>query len=475
MSSDNVTDSGTAGRSERDPLGVVRVPGSAYWGVQTARAVANFPVSGERVPGELIRAYALVKRAAADTNRELGTLDAQLAEAIGRACDEIAAGELADQFPVDAFQAGAGTSTNMNLNEVVANRALELLGRERGDYAFLSPNDHVNLAQSSNDTYPTAVHIAVMTASGALLDALGNLGAALRAKAEEFSGIAKPGRTHLMDALPVTLGDEFGAWAAAIERARERIEQRRDDLGEPAIGGTAVGTGVGAAPGFREAVVARLAGMTGLNLRACRDRFEALQSRAALGAFSGSLRELALELGRIANDLRLLGSGPVAGLAEIRLPAVQPGSSIMPGKVNPSLAECLNMVCCAVVGNDAAVALAVGAGQLELNVFTPLAARNILQSVRMLASFLPAFTEKCIAGISADEARCRAFLAQNPSLATLLVPRVGYLKAAELAKESLERRVPVAELAVEQGILTRAESDALFGRDGTGFQPTARG
>ncbi|MFO7650501.1 MAG: aspartate ammonia-lyase [bacterium] len=462
-------------RIERDSLGEMPVPDTVYWGVQTARAIENFPVSGERVPQELIRAYAFIKRCAADTNRELGTLDAERADAIARACDEIVDGKLVDQFPTDAFQAGAGTSTNMNLNEVIANRALELLGRERGDYAFLSPNDHVNLAQSSNDTYPTAVHIAVMTASDALLAALGNLSAALRAKAEEFSGVAKPGRTHLMDALPVTLGDEFGAWASSVERASERVEQRRDDLGELAIGGTAVGTGVGAAPGFRDAVIARLGGMTGLNLRPCRDSFEALQSRAALGAFSGALRELALELGRIANDLRLLASGPVAGLAEIRLPAVQPGSSIMPGKVNPSLAECLNMVCFVVVGNDAAVALAVGAGQLELNVFTPLMARNILQSVRMLVSFLPAFTDKCVAGITADEARCRASLAQNPSLATLLVPRIGYLKAAELAKESLARRVPVADLAVEKGILTRAEAEALFGRDGTGSQPTAHG
>ncbi len=473
MASDSFRDThaGRDSRVERDPLGEVAVPAGAYWGVQTARAIENFPVSGERVAPELVRAYAMVKRAAADTNRELGTLDAERAGAMARACDEVIAGRLDDQFLVDAFQAGAGTSTNMNLNEVIANRALELLGRERGDYAHLSPNDHVNLGQSTNDTYPTAAHIAVMGASGALLDSLDNLSVTLRAKAEELKGVRKPGRTHLMDALPVTLGDEFGAWASAIERARERIGQRCDNLGELAIGGTAVGTGTNAAAGFRAAVVARLAGMTGLNLRPCRDSFEALQSRAALGAFSGALRELALELGRIANDLRLLGSGPVAGLSEIRLPAVQPGSSIMPGKVNPSLAECLNMVCFAVAGNDAAVALAVGAGQLELNVFTPLMAHSILKSVRMLASFLPVFAERCIAGITADEARCRVFLAQNPSLATLLAPRIGYLAAAELAKESLARRVPVAELAVERGLITHAESEALFGRDGTGIPP----
>ncbi|MFO7676304.1 MAG: aspartate ammonia-lyase [bacterium] len=449
-------------RIERDALGPLELPDAALYGVQTLRAVGNFPVSGRGARPGLVRAYATLKLAACRANVALGALDPVRGEAIARAAEEVRAGDHADQFPVDPYQAGAGTSLNMNLNEVIANRALGLLGRPRGDHAFLSPNDHVNLGQSSNDTFPTAVHLALLAGSAPLLDALDALAAALERKAREFAAVVKAGRTHLNDALPVTLGDEFRAWAVAVERAAARLRERRDGLRELAIGGTAVGTGAGAAPGFRDAVIARLTGLTGEELRPARDPFEALQSRALLAALSSSLKELALELVRAGNDLRLLASGPTAGLAEIRLPAVQPGSSIMPGKVNPSLAECLAMVCFRVVGNDTAVALAVQAGQLELNVMTPLIAECLLESVELLASFLPVFTARCVAGIEADAARCRAGLALNPALVTLLVPRIGHLAAAALYDEALARGAGVAELAVEKGILTAAEAGTLL-------------
>jgi aspartate ammonia-lyase len=321
------------------------------------------------------------------------------------------------------------------------------------------------MAQSSNDTFPTACHLAAMLAVRPLEAALAHLADELRRKAGEFDSVRKAGRTHLMDALPVTLGNEFGAWASAVERAAERVAQRRKDLAEIPIGGTAVGTGQNAHPRFRELVVHRLSELSGLKLVQCRDSFEGLQSRVQLAAFSGALKELAFELIRIANDLRLLGSGPVAGLGEITLPAVQPGSSIMPGKVNPSLAECLDMISFQVVGNDTAVALAAQAGQLELNVMTPVIVHNVLESVQLLVGFLPVFTDRCVAGIQADEAKCRGCAALNPSLATLLAPRIGHLAAAELAKEALAKRIPVARLAIEKGLITESDARALFGPD----------
>jgi aspartate ammonia-lyase len=453
-------------RQERDSLGEVPLPDSAYYGVQTARALANFPVSGSGPEPELVRAYCLVKKAAAAVNVELGVLDRERGDAIVRAADEVLTGGLADQFVVDPFQAGAGTSFNMNVNEVVANRALELLGRPKGDYAFLSPNDHVNRSQSSNDTYPTACHLAVISAADRLPGVLADLARTLRGKAGEFADISKVGRTHLMDALPVRLGDEFGAWAGAVERAAVRVGQRREDLLEIAIGGTAVGSGDNAPTGYRALVVAKLSELTGLRLRPARDSFEALQSRAQMAAFSSALKELALELGRIANDLRLLGSGPVAGFGEVTLPAVQPGSSIMPGKVNPSLPECLNMICYQVVGNDLTVSLAAQAGQLELNVFAPVMVHNVLGSLRLLFNFLPVFTTECVAGIRADSERCQAYLALNPSLATLLAPRIGYVEAAALAQESARTRRPVRDLAVEKGLVTAEEARTLFRSSG---------
>ncbi|HVP25898.1 MAG TPA: aspartate ammonia-lyase [Methanomicrobiales archaeon] len=452
-------------RQERDSLGMQDLPDEVYYGIQTLRAVENFPVTGRREPPELIRAYALVKQAAALANMELGALDRPRGEAIVAAAAEVAGGGLADQFPVDIFQAGAGTSFNMNMNEVIANRALEILGRRRGEYEFLSPNDHVNLSQSSNDTFPTASHLAILGEADGLVGRLRDLAFALERKGDEFESLPKTGRTHLMDALPVTLGDEFRAYGGAVARSAMRIRERRNGLLELPIGGTATGTGANSPPGYRDAVIHHLSRLADLPLFSALDSLEALQSRSQMAAFSGALRELALELIRIANDLRLMGSGPTSGLDEIMLPAVQPGSSIMPGKVNPVMAECLDMVAFQVVGNDAALSLAVQAGQLELNVMTPLMTHAILDSLGMLNRFLPAFTARCIDGIQANEVRLLAFLGMNPALATLLAPRIGYLRAARLAGESMEKRRPIRDLAVEKGIITEKEADALFNLD----------
>ena len=449
-------------RQERDSLGMLDVPDEVYYGIQTMRAVENFPVTGRREPPELIRAYALIKEAAALANMELGVLDRPRGETIVAAAAEVASGKLADQFPVDIFQAGAGTSFNMNMNEVIANRALEILGRRRGEYEFLSPNDHVNLSQSSNDTFPTASHLAIIGEADSLLVRLRELVFALERKGNDFRFLPKTGRTHLMDALPVTLGDEFNAYASAVSRATMRIRERRNGLLELPIGGTATGTGANSPRGYRDAVIWHLTRLTGLPLFSALDSLEALQSRSQMAAFSGALRELGLELIRIANDLRLMGSGPTSGLDEILLPPVQPGSSIMPGKVNPVMAECLDMIAFQIIGNDAALSLAVQAGQLELNVMTPLMTHTILDSLGMLNRYFPAFTARCIDGIQANDLRLMAYAGMNPALATLLTSRIGYLRAARIAEEAMEKKRPVRELAVEKGILSEKEADTLF-------------
>jgi fumarate hydratase, class II len=363
---------------------------------------------------------------------------------------------------VDIFQAGAGTSFNMNINEVLANRALEILGRKRGEYPFLNPNDHVNQAQSTNDTFPAASCIAIIFVADILLDVLSSLSRAFREKAEEFSEIPKSGRTHLMDAIPVTLGAEFGAYSSALSRASRRIKERRDDLLELPLGGTATGTGANTSPGYRELVISILSDLCSLPFQKATDSFEALQSQSQLAAFSGALRELALELIRIANDLRLLNAGPTTGISEIELPAVQPGSSIMPGKYNPVMAECLDMIGFQIVGNDTAVAFAAQAGQFELNVMTPVMTSNILASISLLMNYLPVFQERCVEGIKANEDRCRAYLELNPILVTLLAPKLGHLKAAEIAKEALEKKMPVKDIAIMKGILSKEEADELF-------------
>lgn len=452
-------------RVERDSLGEMGVPESAYYGIQTQRALCNFPVSGHRARPEFIRAYVLVKKAATLANMELGGLDRERGNAILAAADEVLyniSGRYSDQFPVDLFQAGAGTSFNMNVNEVLANRALEILGRKRGDYAFLSPNDHVNMGQSTNDTFPAASCIAIISGADRLLNLLSSLSDAFQAKAEEFSGIPKSGRTHLMDAVPVTLGNEFGAYSSALRRAARRIKERRDDLLELPLGGTATGTGANTYPGYRELVLSILSELCKLPFQRAVDSYEALQSRSQFSAFSGALRELALELIRIANDLRLLNAGPTTGISEIELPAVQPGSSIMPGKYNPVMAECLDMIGFQIIGNDTAVALATQAGQLELNVMTPVMTSNILLSISLLTNYLPVFQERCVEGIKAHEDRCRAYLELNPVLVTFLAPKIGYLKAAEIAKEVLEKKIPVKEVVIMKGILSKEEAEELL-------------
>ena len=450
-------------RREVDPLGEKSVPKEAYYGIQTLRAVENFPVSGLKASALFVKSYAQVKRAAAKANMELGCLDRAIGQAIIKACDEALAGKLLDQFVVDVFQAGAGTSFNMNVNEVLANRALELMGKEKGDYRSVSPNDHVNMGQSTNDTFPTALHVAVLMALQPLEKELNKLAEAFEDLALKNANVAKSGRTHLQDAVPVTIGQEFGAYASALRNARAQLIERQKSLCEVALGGTATGTGANAHPKYKRMAVAELAKATGFPLKPAQNSFEALQSCRAVQSVSSGLKELALELIRIANDLRLLASGPTTGLAEVELPAVQPGSSIMPGKVNPVMAECLDMVAFQVVGNDLAVSLAVQAGQLELNVMTPVIMYNVLFSIQLLTNYLPVFRERCVKGIQVDKERCIMYLEKNPSLATFLSPYIGYLEASKIAKQALEQNRSVKEVALERGVLTKEELERIFG------------
>jgi len=449
-------------RTEKDHLGELELPDDAYYGVQTKRAMINFPVSGLRASKDLVTAYVQIKAAAALANMKLGVLDEKRGSAIVKAAEEVLMGLHADQFPVDVYQAGAGTSFNMNVNEVLANLALEKMGWQKGMYDRLSPNDHVNMGQSTNDTYPTACHIAIDRSAERLLLVVSDLEAELLAKSVQFADVVKPGRTHLMDALPVTLGQEFGAYAMAMRRARERISRSREDLLELPIGGTAVGTGANSHPGFRTMVLDILAMRCGRPYRPARNGFEALQSRSQMAAHSSGLKELATELIRIANDLRLLSSGPTTGLGEIVLPAVQPGSSIMPGKVNPVMAECLDMVCFQIIGNDMAVTMAAQAGQLELNVMTPLMVHNILSSQEMLVSYLPVFTARCVVDLSADEEKCRRTVMSEPILATFLNQKIGYMRAADVVDEALRTGEEIPTIALRKGYITEAEANEMF-------------
>jgi len=450
-------------RVETDTLGDVRVPAGAYWGAQTQRAVENFPVSGLRAHPTLVRAHVMVKMAAARANAALGKLAADIADPIEQACREVLkSGDLMDQWVVDPFQAGAGTSFNMNTNEVLANRASEILGDPLGTYRHVHPNDHVNMSQSTNDTFPTAMQVAVLLEGTDLAGVLDDLSGGLAEKGAEFDGIVKSGRTHLQDAAPVRLGQEFAAYAAAIGRAADDLRRTLDGCRDLPLGGSATGTGLNTHAEYAPKAVAHLADIAGLDLRPGPDLRHAMQSMAPAAGVSAALRNLALELTRIANDLRLLSSGPRTGLAEIRLPAVQPGSSIMPGKVNPSILECLNMVAMQVVGNDAAVAMAVAAGQMELNVFMPLMAHNLLASFQMLKNFLPVVIERCIRGIEADADRCRHYFEASAGLATLLNQHIGYAKAAEVAKEAVATGKTVRELILEKGLMSKADLDAAL-------------
>ena len=451
-------------RKEIDPLGERAIPKNAYYGIQTLRATENFPVSGIKAPVQFVRAYVLIKKSAAIANSQVGWLEEKTAKAIIEACDEILAGKLIDQFVVDVFQAGAGTSFNMNVNEVLANRALEILGKQKGDYKTLNPNDHVNMGQSTNDTFPTALHVSVLMALQPLLVALDELGGAFEELGKKNAHVLKSGRTHLQDAVPVTVGQEFSAYGSAIANACNELRKRQENLYSVALGGTATGTGANAHPDYKRIAIAELAKLTGFPLKPAGNNFEALQSHRPAQSVSSGLKELALELIRIANDLRLLASGPTTGLNEITLPPVQPGSSIMPGKVNPVMAECLDMVAFQVVGNDLATSMAVQAGQLELNVMTPTIMYNMLFSIQILANYIPVFTKKCVKGITVDEKRCEQYLEKNPSLATLLAPKIGYLEAAKIAKQAQKENRTVKEVALEKGLLKPEELDRIFSR-----------
>jgi len=451
-------------RIERDTLGEVRVPEDALYGAQTQRAVENYPVSGLREHPTFIRAFILLKRAAALANRELGGLDDRLAGAIIGACDRILGDFEAHRrhFVVDVFQAGAGTSFNMNCNEVIANLANLSLDGQLGAYTPVHPNDHVNMAQSTNDVFPTAIRVAGVMMLRELLPQLTNLAEALESKGTEFADVIKSGRTHLADAVPITLGQEFRAYAAAVRRATRLLSEAARELHVLGIGGTAVGTGMNAPRGYREAVIRHLNESAESAFAPSGDLREAMQSQLPVVAVFAALRGLALELTRITNDLRLLSSGPLTGLAEITLPSVQPGSSIMPGKVNPSILECMNQILFHIIGADTAVAYASQAGQLELNVMMPLMAFELTFSIEILKNFLPVYVEKCIDGIGANRERAEAYYASSPSLVTVLNPIIGYAAAAEIAKEAVKsgRRIP--DLLREKKLLSEEKIREIF-------------
>jgi fumarate hydratase class II len=450
-------------RIEHDTLGQVAVPGEAYYGAQTQRALENFHVSSLRLQPTFIRAQAIIKRAAAQANMSAGNLDRTVAGAIIRAVDEVLAGQYDDQFVIDVFQAGAGTSQNMNINEVVANRANEILGGKRGTYDRVHPNDHVNMGQSTNDTIHTAIHVAAYTEiRGKLFPALEKLEKALYAKAEEFDGVIKSGRTHLQDAVPIRLGQEFGGYGSMIEKGRKRIGEAIEALLEIPIGGTAVGTGLNTDPAYKRNVIEHINEISGFKFRAVSNIFEGMQNLDAVVEVAGALRVLVVSLGKIADDLRLLSSGPRTGLGEIRLPAVQPGSSIMPGKVNPVLAEMLNMVCFHALGCDTAILHAARAGQLELNVMMPVVAYNILLEIEILAGGITSFRERCLEGITVDIKKCRLYAERSAAIATALSPYIGYQRSAELAKEALEKDALITDLVVAKRILDKAKLDEIL-------------
>jgi aspartate ammonia-lyase len=452
-------------RIEKDFLGQRELPGQVYYGIQTLRASENFPVSGLKEDKAFVKAYAKVKCAACVTNQRLEAIDDKIAGAIIQAAQEIISGKFHDQFIVDVFQAGAGTSFNMNVNEVIANRALEISGKDKGDYAYINPHDHVNYAQSTNDTFPTAINLAALDLWATLQPILENLAGSFEKKGKEFHHILKAGRTHLQDAVPLRLGQEFRAYGYAIRRSIRLIHTAVEELKELPIGGTATGTALNTPPNYQKLVVEVLSQLTGFALKPASDLREAMQSRQAVGAVSGALKVLALELTRIANDLRLLSSGPATGLAEIELPAVQPGSSIMPAKVNPVMAECLNMVAFQIIGNDNTISLAIQAGQLELNVMMPLMAYNLLQSFRLLINYLPVFTEKCLLGIVADPERCNNYAYSSTALGTVLNPIFGYRKTAELIKEALTKGKKITDLVAEKKLLSGDELNELLKLD----------
>jgi aspartate ammonia-lyase len=449
-------------RTERDPLGDVQVPADAYYGVQTQRAVDNFPISGLRAPADLVTATILVKKAAAEANAALGRLTPEVAAAIVAAADEILSGGLRDQFVVDVYQAGAGTSHNMNANEVLANRASELLGEPRGSYRRVHPNDHVNEGQSTNDVFPTATRLALLLGAAPLVASARALSDSLGRKADEFAQVLKTGRTHLQDAVPMTLGQEFGGYAACVSRGAEDVAEALEQLLELNVGATAIGTSLNAGEEYRRLVIANLARYTGLPLRPAVNLFRVTQSMGDVLAYSGAMRRLAVELGKVANDLRLLSMGPRAGLSEISLPAVQPGSSIMPGKVNPSVPEMVNQVCFQVIGCDQTITLACEAGQLELNVMMPVIAWNALQASTILRQSMQVFRLRTVDGIVADEGRARELLERSTATATALSPYIGYAATAEIAKAAVASGRTIRELVLERGLMEASKLDEIL-------------
>lgn len=449
-------------RTEFDSLGEVRVPAEAYYGAQTQRALENFPISGLLAYPLFIHSYGAIKIACALANMELGKLDKKIGRAIVGAAKAVWRGKLNHQFVVDVFQAGAGTSFNMNTNEVIANYACELLGSKKGNYKLVSPNDHVNMGQSTNDTFPTAMRLSTLLTLKKLYPKINALADAFMKKSRQFSKIVKSGRTHLQDAAPVTLGQEFGAYAEAISKANEKIERSSRSLEELGLGGSAVGTGMNTEPGYRALVAKNLSNMTGLSLRPAKNLFEAMQSMAPFTEVSGALKNFSIELSRIANDLRLLSSGPRTGLAEIELPAVQPGSSMMPGKVNPVIAEATNMVCFQVLGNDTTISYAASAGQLELNVMMPVIAYNLLQSIDILTNTCKVLKERGVDGITANQKTCRRFAENSLALATILSPVIGYREAAEVAKRSLQENRSILKVVRQMGILSEEDFKKVF-------------
>ena len=450
-------------RLDQDSLGKIKIPSDAYYGAFTARAIKQYHVTGTKSHKNLIKSFVMIKRSAAIANMKTNAIDSKRGKAIVLACDKILSGKYADEFVIDAINSGAGTAFNMNCNEVIANIALEVLHKKKGQYEFLHPNDHVNMSQSSNDTYPTAMHVAILMNLKDTIFAIDILIKSISKKAKEFSSFKKIGRTHLMDALPVTLGSEFEAWAVSITKARNAIILSQKELQNIALGATAVGTGANTPKGYRKIAISELAKISKLALLPEKNMQHGLQSKFAVASTSSALKNLALEISKIANDIRLLVSGPIAGIAEIEIPAVHAGSSIMPGKVNPSLAECMNMICFNVIGNDTTVSYAAHAGQFELNVMLPVMLKCTLESTDMLKNFLPIFSANLIDGLKADKKKLLKNIENSPVIVTLLAPKIGYQKSAELFKESIKTGKTIRELVTSKKLLTNREINSMFG------------
>ena len=450
-------------RTDHDSLGSVKIPSNAYYGPFTGRAIKQYHVTGKTAHPNLIKSFVMIKRSAAIANMKTKAINRKQALAIVKACDSILKGKAHDQFVVDMINSGAGTAFNMNTNEVISNVALRVLGKRQGQYQFLHPNDHVNMSQSSNDTYPTAMHMAILFSLENLIPQIEKLIKSLERKAKKFSKFKKLGRTHLMDALPVTLGDEFGAYATSLTNAKDSIINSKKQLEQVALGGTAVGTGANTPRGYRKIAISELSRISKLNLKPEKDMQYSLQSKFPVTNTSSALKNFAIELGKVSNDIRLMASGPIAGLGELGIPAVHAGSSIMPGKVNPSLAECMNMICFSVIGNDTTVSFSAQAGQFELNVMLPGMLKAVLDSTDMLTNFLPIFSTNLVDGLTANQSKLRENIENSPVIVTLLAPKIGYQKSAELFKESLKTGKTIRELVVSKKLLTNKEVNSLLG------------